>query len=65
MQKRVKGVTLLDEEQLNARFPAWRGFKGYFNPRAGWAESGKVVAKLAEKATKLGVSIRLPLNSQK
>jgi glycine/D-amino acid oxidase-like deaminating enzyme len=43
------------------RFPAWLPEKypnGYFNPRAGWAESGKVVARLADEARASGAQLR-------
>lgn len=41
---------------LTRDFPHWRGFDaGYFNPVAGWAESGAVVAALLERAMALGV----------
>jgi glycine/D-amino acid oxidase-like deaminating enzyme len=43
-----------------ARFTAWssRDYPdGYFNPRAGWAESGKVVARVAEEARAAGVRL--------
>ena len=37
-------------------FAAWRGLEqGYFNPSAGWVESGEVVRVLAEEALSLGV----------
>lgn len=39
------------------RFPAWPASTypdGYFNPRAGWAESGNVVARLAANARAAG-----------
>jgi glycine/D-amino acid oxidase-like deaminating enzyme len=45
---------------LRARFPAWNAelfVDGYFNPEGGWAESGKVVAALAEDARRAGVRI--------
>ncbi len=56
------GVKLdpVDPEVLRARFPAWadgRFRTGYFNPRAGWAESGRVVGKMLERARGLGVRL--------
>ena len=48
-------------EDLERRFPAWRGSgypDGYFNPRAGWAESGAVVARLIELGRAAGVELR-------
>lgn len=49
--ERIGGVA------LERRFPAWRGDRypdGYLSPRGGWAESGAVVARLAELATAKG-----------
>ncbi len=51
----------LDSAQLRARFPAWnadRYVDGYFNPKAGFVESGKVVAALAAEARARGVDLR-------
>ena len=53
----------LDEASIHARFPAWnegreRFVDGYFNPIGGFAESGKVVARLAADATREGVTLR-------
>jgi glycine/D-amino acid oxidase-like deaminating enzyme len=48
-------------EQLTERFPAWNATEfpeGYFNPRAGWVESGEVVARLISEAKTLGVQVR-------
>jgi glycine/D-amino acid oxidase-like deaminating enzyme len=53
-------------ERLNAaaiarRFPAWAqgGYiDGYFNPEAGWAESGAVVAELLAMGRRAGVEVR-------
>ncbi|MDA0264723.1 MAG: FAD-dependent oxidoreductase [Chloroflexi bacterium] len=45
---------------LAQRHPHWnseRYIDGYFNPRAGWAEAGEVVASLAKDAASAGVSI--------
>lgn len=47
--------------QVAERFPAWRTAAyadGYFNPRAGWAESGAVMTRLLELATASGVRYR-------
>jgi glycine/D-amino acid oxidase-like deaminating enzyme len=51
----------LDAAAIAARFPAYASgalVDGYFNPRGGWAESGRVVAKLAELARAAGIAIR-------
>ena len=53
-------------ERLNAhtratRFPAWSAATypdGYFNPRAGWVESGKVIARLAVEVRAAGVQLQ-------
>ncbi len=50
----------LDSAALAQRFPAWTADKyldGYFNPRGGWAESGRVIAWLAQKAQRAGVRV--------
>ena len=49
-------------EDLARRCPAWRGelyTDGYVSARAGWAESGAVVAHLLELCEAAGVQIRL------
>lgn len=57
-----RGHTLerMDAPALRARFPAWNAdafVDGYFNPEGGWAESGRVVAALAEEARAAGVRV--------
>ena len=50
----------LDSTAVAQRFPGWAADKypdGYFNPRGGWTESGKVVAWLAQKARREGVQV--------
>jgi glycine/D-amino acid oxidase-like deaminating enzyme len=50
----------LAHDGVNPRFPAWSPARypdGYFSPRAGWAESGKVLARLALEARAAGVRI--------
>lgn len=47
----------LDAQNLIARFPAWKAEThqdGYFNPEAGWAESGAVVAWLLARFVAAG-----------
>ncbi len=47
--------------ELERRYPAWRGDDfpdGYLSPRAGWAESGEVVARLIEACGRARVSFR-------
>jgi glycine/D-amino acid oxidase-like deaminating enzyme len=51
----------LGSETLRSKYPAWKADKyldGYFNPHAGWAESGRVVQHLAEDAVSAGVAVR-------
>jgi glycine/D-amino acid oxidase-like deaminating enzyme len=54
------GVDLerLDASAIHRRFAVWREGRyldGYYNPRGGWAESGKVVSALIAEAQRLGV----------
>jgi glycine/D-amino acid oxidase-like deaminating enzyme len=52
----------LDAAAIRSQFPQWSqaGFvDGYFNPEAGWAESGRVVARLAGQAEQAGVEMVL------
>ena len=49
----------LDESHRTLRYPEWNMTRypdGYFNPRAGWAESGAVVERLAELCLDAGVT---------
>jgi glycine/D-amino acid oxidase-like deaminating enzyme len=51
----------LTDADLRERFPVWAegGYDdGYFNPEAGWAESGQVVARLIELAIQAGVEVQ-------
>jgi glycine/D-amino acid oxidase-like deaminating enzyme len=51
----------LDATAIAERFPAYKPgalVDGYFHPRGGWAESARVVAKLAELARAAGIVIR-------
>jgi sarcosine oxidase / L-pipecolate oxidase len=60
LQKRGYEVQRLNSETLKARFPAWAAEKypdGYYNPRAGWAASGKVMARLIREAQGGGVQL--------
>src|SRR5262245_29745046 len=61
LRRRGQPLERLDSRRLGARFPAWRAARypdGYFNPRGGWAESGRVVARLVEEARACGVEVR-------
>src|SRR5260370_23464837 len=51
----------LDSAAFRGRFPAWnadRYVDGYFNPEGGFAQSGRVVSWLVERALKAGVELR-------
>lgn len=53
-------VQRLEPEQIRKRFPQWNAERyadGYYNPLGGWAESGNVVARLAQIAREEGVNI--------
>ncbi len=61
LEARGHPVERLTVNQVTDRFPAWnaeRFAEAYFNPRAGWAESGEVVARLLADGKRLGVSVR-------
>lgn len=50
----------LNNRAIRQRFPSWstgRFVDGYFNPRAGWVESGSVVAHILEEAQAVGVEV--------
>jgi glycine/D-amino acid oxidase-like deaminating enzyme len=60
LQQRGHNPLRLTPDVLRQRFPAWnaeRYVDGYYNPFAGYAESGKVVAQLLERATARGVEL--------
>lgn len=57
-QKRGLHVERVNSAILQDRFPAWKSenySEGYFNPQAGWAESGEVVRQLILRAKAAGV----------
>jgi glycine/D-amino acid oxidase-like deaminating enzyme len=61
LRKRGHAIERLDERSIAKRFPAWAGspmVDGYFNPKGGFAESGRVVARCLEEARANGVVIR-------
>ena len=61
MRSLGQDVERMDGERLHIRFPAWTSGlypDGYFNPHAGWAESGNVVAWLLTLARDAGVAVR-------
>lgn len=60
LQRRGHAPERLDAGTIRARFPGWTSGRyrdGYFNARAGWAESGKAVAGLALEARDAGVGL--------
>ncbi len=61
LQQRGHPAEHLTSAELRTRFPALAGEhypEGYLNPRAGWAESSRVVLRLLEEAQRLGVELR-------
>ncbi len=51
----------LSADEIRERFPAWdtgRYVDGFYHARGGYAESGRVVGKLVEKAAEAGVAVR-------
>jgi glycine/D-amino acid oxidase-like deaminating enzyme len=61
LRARGHAVERLDAHEIARRFPAFRPGRyqdGYYNPEGGWAESGRVVEALAERALSLGVTMR-------
>ncbi len=59
-QKRGHAVERMNSSLIRQRFPAWNADRyadGFFNPRGGWAESGRVVEKLVAEAQALGVQV--------
>jgi glycine/D-amino acid oxidase-like deaminating enzyme len=58
LTRRGHRLERLDGPAIARRFPAWSAshfVDGYFNPRGGYAESGRVVAHLARAAADAGV----------
>ncbi len=57
LTKRGHRVERLDAKAIESRFSLRGHVDGYFNPRGGWAESGRVVERLAAIARDEGVSV--------
>jgi glycine/D-amino acid oxidase-like deaminating enzyme len=60
LRTRGHDVQRIGAPYVRARFAAWPSRyypDGYFNPRAGWAESGKVVAHIADEVRAAGVRL--------
>jgi glycine/D-amino acid oxidase-like deaminating enzyme len=61
LSRRGHRLERVDAAELAARFPAWStgGYvDGYYNPRGGWVESERVVARLVAQARDAGVVVR-------
>jgi glycine/D-amino acid oxidase-like deaminating enzyme len=60
-EKRGHKFERINSAKLRARFPAFNSKRfrdGFFDPKAGYVESGRVVATLIERAKSLGVKLR-------
>ncbi len=58
--KRGHSPRRLDSRALRGGFPAWAAERypdGYFNPKGGWVESGRVLERLADGARREGVRL--------
>ncbi|HET9418344.1 MAG TPA: FAD-dependent oxidoreductase [Chthoniobacterales bacterium] len=61
LERRGHSVERIGPAKLRERFPAWSAElfpDGFFEATAGYAESGRVVSVLVERATSLGVRLR-------
>jgi glycine/D-amino acid oxidase-like deaminating enzyme len=61
LRERGIPVERLDRQALGARFPTWSDADyadGYFNPQAGWVDSGEAMRGLIERARTAGVQLR-------
>lgn len=61
LEARGHAVVRLDSGKLASRFPAWTASRypdGYYNPNAGWVESGRVLSLMIERAQAAGVRVR-------
>ena len=61
LERRGHKVERINPEQLRENFPAWNAehyADGFLDRNAGYVESGRVVAKLIERAKSLGVELR-------
>jgi len=60
LRRRHHPVERLDPQTRDDRFPAWTSDRypdGYFNPNAGWAESGRVIERLTDDARASGIEL--------
>ena len=61
LERRGRKIERIDSAKLRKRFPAWNAERypdGILESEAGYAESGRVVATLTERARSLGVELR-------
>jgi glycine/D-amino acid oxidase-like deaminating enzyme len=61
LAERGHAVDRLDSGTLASRYPAWTSSRypdGYFNPNAGWVESGRALGRMIEVARAAGVRVR-------
>jgi len=61
LSRRGHRLQRLQGSEIRKRFPAWgpKWTDGYYNPEGGFAESGRVVARLAAEARAAGVDVQL------
>lgn len=62
LQKKGYPLERLTAEQIKTKYPLWNSKDivyqdAYVSKKAGWAESGRVVGKLLEEASKLGIKL--------
>ena len=60
LKERGHPIDTVDAASMESRFPAWRAgrFKdGFFNPRGGWAESGRALAWMIDSAKLSGLRV--------
>jgi glycine/D-amino acid oxidase-like deaminating enzyme len=61
LKKRGHHPQHINSKKIRERFPAWNAdlYKhGFYDPEGGYAESGRIVARLLEKARSLGVELQ-------
>ncbi len=61
LRKRGHRLQSINSGKIRTLFPAWNAdlYKhGFYNPEGGYAESGRVVARLLEKARSLGIELQ-------
>jgi len=60
LSSRGHAVVRLDAGRLAAGYPAWAASRypdGYFNPAAGWVESGRALSRMIDDAAEAGVRV--------